>query len=138
MLARVADQGIQVRDLELWRYSRRQSNAGEVTKGRSPERCLPFPEHLVHLRSHPARSGRSRLKNGVSKVGEGDGALPQSPLGIKPLNVTAANGRPAAACPTVMVGDAPLENPAATYGRCGPTTFVRNGGDGYAMFKDCR
>jgi len=127
MLARVADQGIQVA-ISNSGGIRASIDAGEVTKGEVLT-VLPFQNTLSTFEVTGAVLVEA-LENGVSKVGEGDGRFPQV-AGIT-FDVTAAN-EAGSRVSNVMVGDAPLD-PAATYGVVS-NNFVRNGGDGYAMFK---
>jgi 5'-nucleotidase len=127
MLARVADQGIQVA-ISNSGGIRASIDAGEVTKGEVLT-VLPFQNTLSTFEV-TGTVLLEALENGVSKVGEGDGRFPQV-AGIT-FDVTAAN-EAGSRVSNVMVGDAPLD-PAATYGVVS-NNFVRNGGDGYAMFK---
>ena len=127
MLARVADQGIQVAIANSGGI-RASIDAGEVTKGEVLT-VLPFQNTLSTFQV-PGAVLLEALENGVSKVGEGDGRFPQV-AGITFAVDPAAE--PGSRVSDVMVGGAPLD-PAATYGVVS-NNFVRNGGDGYAMFR---
>ena len=71
------------------------------------------------------------LENGVSQVEEGAGRFPQ----VAGLTFTFdPSAEPGSRVSDVMVGGEPID-PAATYGVVS-NNYVRNGGDGYAMFKD--
>ena len=126
MLARVADQGIQVAIANSGGI-RASIDAGEVTKGEVLT-VLPFQNTLSTFQV-PGSVLLEALENGVSKVGEGDGRFPQV-AGITFTVDPAAE--PGSRVSDVMVAGAPLD-PAATYGVVS-NNFVRNGGDGYAMF----
>jgi 5'-nucleotidase len=70
------------------------------------------------------------LENGVSQHEEGSGRFPQVSGMSFVVDLAAA---PGARISDVMVGGMPID-PAATYGVVS-NNFVRNGGDGYDMFK---
>ena len=126
MLARVADQGIQVAIANSGGI-RASIDAGEVTKGEVLT-VLPFQNTLSTFQV-PGAVLVEALENGVSKVGEGDGRFPQ----VAGITFTVDSAAEAGSrVSDVMVGGEPLD-PAATYGVVS-NNFVRNGGDGYAMF----
>ena len=128
MLERVKDQGIQVA-IANGGGLRASIDAGEITKGEVLT-VLPFQNTLSTFQV----SGQTlidALENGVSQVEEGAGRFPQ----VAGLSFTAdLSKEPGSRITEVMVAGAPID-PAATYGVVS-NNYVRNGGDGYAMFKD--
>ncbi|MEM8582029.1 MAG: bifunctional metallophosphatase/5'-nucleotidase, partial [Pseudomonadota bacterium] len=130
MLARVADQGIQIA-FQNGGGLRASIDAGEITMGEVLT-VLPFQNTLSVFEA----SGQmliDALENGVSKVEEGAGRFPQV-AGMKFSWDPAAE--PGSRITEVMVamGDSfmPIEADK-TYGVV-TNNYVRNGGDGYAMF----
>ena len=71
------------------------------------------------------------LENGVGQIEEGAGRFPQVAGMTFTVNSTAPAGERVS---DVMVADAPLD-PAMVYAVVS-NNYVRNGGDGYAMFED--
>jgi 5'-nucleotidase len=127
MLARVKDQGIQVA-IQNGGGIRASIDAGEVTMGEVLT-VLPFQNTLSTFEV----TGEvlvAALENGVSQVEEGAGRFPQVAGMTYAFDGAAAAG---SRISDVMVGGAPID-PAATYGVVS-NNYVRNGGDGYDMFK---
>jgi 5'-nucleotidase / UDP-sugar diphosphatase len=133
MLDRVKDQGITIA-IENGGGLRASIDAGPVTMGEVLT-VLPFQNTLSTFQVTGATLVAA-LENGVSQVEEVAGRFPQ----VAGLQYTYDAKAPAGArVSDVMVlvgGDAwaPID-PAATYGVVS-NNYVRNGGDGYAMFKD--
>ena len=127
MLARVADQGIQVA-IQNGGGIRASIDAGEVTMGEVLT-VLPFQNTLSTFEVTGAVLVEA-LENGVSQVEEGAGRFPQVAGMTYAFDAAAAAG---ARVSDVMVGGAPIDL-AATYGVVS-NNYVRNGGDGYKMFK---
>ena len=127
MLARVADQGIQVA-IQNGGGIRASIDAGEVTMGEVLT-VLPFQNTLSTFEV----TGEvlvAALENGVSQVEEGAGRFPQ----VAGVTFAFDASQPAGArVSDVMVAGAPIDM-AATYGVVS-NNYVRNGGDGYDMFK---
>ncbi len=131
MLARVKDQGI---DIALMNSGgiRASIDAGEVTMGEVLT-VLPFQNTLSTFQV----SGQTiieALENGVSQVEEVKGRFPQV-AGLKySWDASVAPGEGRVQEVMVLDGDAftPID-PAKTYGVVS-NNFVRNGGDGFAMF----
>lgn len=132
MLARVKDQGIQIA-ITNGGGLRASIDAGPVTMGEVLT-VLPFQNTLSTFQV-TGEAIRAALENGVSQVEDGGGRFPQvagltftwdpaAPVGSRIVDIE------------VQEGDAfvPLD-PAKTYGVVS-NNFVRNGGDGYAMFRD--
>ena len=128
MLARVADQGIQVAIANSGGI-RASIDAGEVTKGEVLT-VLPFQNTLSTF-TISGEALMAALENGVSQIEEGSGRFPQ----VAGLTMTVdPAAEPGSRVSDVMVGGAPLDM-AANYGMVS-NNFVRNGGDGYSMFED--
>ena len=128
MLARVADQGIEVA-IQNGGGIRASIDAGEVTMGEVLT-VLPFQNTLSTFRVDGATL-LAALENGVSQVEEGAGRFPQ----VSGMSFAFDASQPAGSrVSDVMVGGAPLDE-AKTYGVVS-NNYVRNGGDGYAMFVD--
>jgi 5'-nucleotidase len=128
MLDRVKDQGIQIA-IQNGGGLRASIDAGEVTMGEVLT-VLPFQNTLSTFEVTGAQI-LAALENGVSQVEEGAGRFPQV-AGISfTVDLTQS---PGSRISNVMVGDAPLD-PEATYGAVS-NNYVRNGGDGYRMFRD--
>jgi 5'-nucleotidase len=131
MLDRVKDQGVQIA-IQNGGGIRASIDAGPVTMGEVLT-VLPFQNTLSTFEVTGATVLQA-LENGVSQVEEGAGRFPQV-AGLKYSFDAAA--APLARVSDVMVqeGDAfvPLD-PAKTY-KLVSNNYVRNGGDGYKMFK---
>jgi 5'-nucleotidase len=128
MLDRVADQGIQVA-LANSGGLRASIDAGEVTMGEVLT-VLPFQNTLSTFQVSGATLLEA-LENGVSQIEDGGGRFPQ----VAGMSFTVdPAAEPGSRVSEVMVDGAPL-NPEATYGVVS-NNFVRNGGDGYGMFRD--
>ncbi|MGG7643772.1 bifunctional metallophosphatase/5'-nucleotidase [Rhodovulum sp. YNF3179] len=132
MLERVRAQGIQIA-IQNGGGLRASIDAGDVTMGEVLT-VLPFQNTLSTFQVS-GQAIRDALENGVSQVEDGAGRFPQV-AGLK------FSWDPSAEAGTrvreVMVRDAGswvALDPAATYGVVS-NNYVRNGGDGYAMFRD--
>ena len=128
MLDRVKDQGVQIA-IQNGGGLRASIDAGEVTMGEVLT-VLPFQNTLSTFEVTGAQI-LAALENGVSQVEEGAGRFPQVAGMSFTVDLTQA---PGSRISNVMVGDAPLD-PEATYGAVS-NNYVRNGGDGYRMFRD--
>ncbi|MFD1341364.1 bifunctional metallophosphatase/5'-nucleotidase [Litorisediminicola beolgyonensis] len=128
MLARVADQGIQVA-IQNGGGIRSSIDAGEVTMGEVLT-VLPFQNTLSTFQVTGAVLLEA-LENGASQIEEGAGRFAQV-AGLTYTIDTAAE--PGSRVSEVMVNGEPLD-PEATYGVVS-NNYVRNGGDGYKMFVD--
>ncbi|TMM55362.1 bifunctional metallophosphatase/5'-nucleotidase [Sulfitobacter sabulilitoris] len=127
MLARVADQGIQVA-IQNGGGIRASIDAGEVTMGEVLT-VLPFQNTLSTFQVSGATLVEA-LENGVSQIEEGAGRFPQ----VAGMSYAFDAAQPVGSrVSDVMVGGAPIDM-AAIYGVVS-NNYVRNGGDGYAMFK---
>ncbi|MFS4582986.1 bifunctional metallophosphatase/5'-nucleotidase [Phaeobacter sp. C3_T13_0] len=128
MLARVADQGIQVA-IQNGGGIRASIDAGEVTMGEVLT-VLPFQNTLSTFEVSGATLVAA-LENGVSKLEEGAGRFPQ----VAGMTYTLDASQPAGSrISDVMVAGAPIEMDTV-YGVVS-NNYVRNGGDGYKMFRD--
>ncbi|MFT7106204.1 MAG: 5'-nucleotidase [Yoonia sp.] len=127
MLARVADQGIQIA-FQNSGGIRASIDAGEVTMGEVLT-VLPF-QNTLSTYQVTGETMVAALENGVSQHEEGSGRFPQVAGMSFAVDLSAA---PGARITDVMIGGMPID-PAATYGVVS-NNFVRNGGDGYDMFK---
>ena len=127
MLERVADQGIQIA-FQNSGGIRASIDAGEVTMGEVLT-VLPF-QNTLSTYQVTGETMVAALENGVSQHEEGSGRFPQVSGMSFVVDLAAA---PGARISDVMVGGMPID-PAATYGVVS-NNFVRNGGDGYDMFK---
>ena len=128
MLDRVADQGIQIA-IQNGGGIRASIDAGEVTMG-EVFTVLPFQNTLSTFEATGATIVEA-LENGVSEIEEGAGRFPQ----VAGLSYAFdASAEPGSRVSDVMVGGEPID-PEATYGVVS-NNYVRNGGDGYAMFVD--
>ena len=127
MLARVKDQGIDIA-IQNSGGIRASIEAGEVTMGEVLT-VLPFQNTLSTFQVTGAVLLEA-LENGVSQVEEGAGRFPQV-AGM----TYAFDGKLEAGSriSDVTVGGAPLDMDKV-YGVVS-NNYVRNGGDGYAMFK---
>lgn len=132
MLDRVKHQGITIA-LENGGGLRASIEAGEVTMG-DVVAVLPFQNTLSTFQVTGAKIVEA-LENGVSDVENGAGRFPQvsgmkytvtlsAPVGSRISDVLVAEG-----------DDFVPIDPAATYGVVS-NNYLRNGGDGYAMFID--
>ena len=126
MLARVKDQGIDIA-IQNGGGIRASIDAGEVTMGEVLT-VLPFQNTLSTFQV----SGQAMidaLENGVSQIEEVKGRFPQ----VAGMSFAFDAAQPEGArISDVMVGGAPID-PAKMYGVVS-NNYVRNGGDGYAMF----
>ena len=128
MLARVADQGVQVA-IQNGGGIRASIDAGEVTMGEVLT-VLPFQNTLSTFEI-TGETLKAALENGVSQIEEGAGRFPQ----VAGMTYSFDASKPAGErIGDVTVGGAPLD-PAATY-LAVSNNYVRNGGDGYEMFED--
>lgn len=128
MLDRVKDQGIDVAIANSGGL-RSSIDAGEVTMGEVLT-VLPFQNTLSTFQITGATLVEA-LENGVSQIEEGAGRFPQ----VAGMTFTVdASAEPGSRISEVMVGGAPVEMDKV-YGAVS-NNYVRNGGDGYAMFKD--
>ncbi|KAA2313957.1 multifunctional 2',3'-cyclic-nucleotide 2'-phosphodiesterase/5'-nucleotidase/3'-nucleotidase [Pseudooceanicola sediminis] len=132
MLARVADQGVTVA-ITNGGGLRASIDAGEVTMGEVLT-VLPFQNTLATFETTGANLVAA-LENGVSQLEEGAGRFPQV-AGLKFTFDKAADAGTRISDVMVVDGEgwAPID-PEATY-LAVTNNYVRNGGDGYAMFKD--
>ena len=128
MLARVKDQGIDVAIANSGGI-RASIDAGEVTKGEVLT-VLPFQNTLSTFQV-TGEALLAALENGVSQIEEGAGRFPQ--VAGMSFAVDAA-AEPGSRVSDVMIGGDPIDL-AKTYGVVS-NNYVRNGGDGYEMFKD--
>lgn len=128
MLDRVKDQGIDVA-IQNGGGIRASIDAGEITMGEVLT-VLPFQNTLSTFQVTGAVL-KDALENGVSQIEDGAGRFPQ----VAGMSYAFDVSKPAGArVSEVMVGGAPLDM-AKVYGVVS-NNYVRNGGDGYAMFKD--
>jgi len=128
MLDRVADQGIQIAIANSGGI-RASIDEGDVTMGEVLT-VLPFQNTLSTFYVS-GETVVAALENGVSQIEEGAGRFPQV-AGIT-FTVDAA-AEAGSRVSDVMVAGEPIDL-TATYGLVS-NNYVRNGGDGYAMFKD--
>ncbi len=128
MLDRVKDQGIQIA-IQNGGGLRASIDAGEVTMGEVLT-VLPFQNTLSTFEV-TGEAIVAALENGVGQIEEGAGRFPQ--VAGMTFTVDAA-AEPGARVSDVMVGGEPIDL-SATYGVVS-NNYVRNGGDGYAMFED--
>ncbi|MDA7428060.1 bifunctional metallophosphatase/5'-nucleotidase [Primorskyibacter aestuariivivens] len=128
MLARVRDQGIEVA-IANGGGLRASIDAGDVTMGEVLT-VLPFQNTLATFQV-TGETLVAALENGVSEIEEGGGRFPQV-AGMSFVVDPAAE--PGSRVSGVMVGGAPVEMDRV-YGVVS-NNFVRNGGDGYKMFRD--
>ncbi|MBM1310457.1 5'-nucleotidase C-terminal domain-containing protein [Sulfitobacter mediterraneus] len=127
MLARVKDQGIDVA-IQNGGGIRASIEAGEVTMGEVLT-VLPFQNTLSTFQVSGATLVEA-LENGVSQVEEGAGRFPQVAGMTYAFDGKAEAG---SRISDVMVGGAPIDM-GKVYGVVS-NNYVRNGGDGYKMFK---
>lgn len=132
MLDRVKDQGVQIA-IANGGGLRSSIDAGEVTMGEVLT-VLPFQNTLSTFQVTGA-TVVAALENGVSEVTEGAGRFPQ----VAGLKYTFdASKDPGSRISDVMVaeGDGFVAIDAAKVYGLVSNNYVRNGGDGYKMFKD--
>ncbi len=128
MLDRVSGQGVQVA-IQNGGGLRSSIDAGEVTMGEVLS-VLPFQNTLSTFEV-TGEAIVAALENGVGQMEEGAGRFPQ----VAGMSYTVDPAAEAGSrISDVMVGGEPIDL-AATYGAV-TNNYVRNGGDGYAMFKD--
>ena len=128
MLARVADQGVQIA-IQNGGGLRASIDAGEITMGEVLT-VLPFQNTLSTFEV-TGQQIVDALENGVGQVEDGAGRFPQ----VAGMTFTVdLSMDPGSRVSNVMVGGAAIDL-AATYGAVS-NNYVRNGGDGYSMFED--
>ena len=127
MLARVADQGVSVA-IQNGGGIRASIDVGQVTMG-DVLTVLPFQNMLSTFEVTGAVLVEA-LENGVSQVEEGAGRFLQVAGMTFAFDAAAPAGSRVS---DVMIGGAPVDMEKA-YGVVS-NNYVRNGGDGYAMFK---
>ncbi len=128
MLDRVKDQGVEIAIANSGGI-RASIDAGEVTMGEVLT-VLPFQNTLSTFRISGATLVAA-LENGVSQVEEVKGRFPQVAGVSFTFNASAEVG---SRISNVMVGGAAVDL-AKMYGAVS-NNYVRNGGDGYKMFRD--
>jgi 5'-nucleotidase len=128
MLDRVAGQGVQIA-IQNGGGIRASIDAGPVTMGEVLT-VLPFQNTLSTFEV-TGETIVAALENGVSQMEEGAGRFPQVAGITFTVDPSAEAG---SRISDVMVGGAPIDM-GATYGVVS-NNYVRNGGDGYAMFRD--
>ncbi len=130
MLERVKDQGIDVA-IQNGGGIRASIDAGPITMGEVLT-VLPFQNTLSTFEV-TGEVLKAALENGVSQIEEGAGRFPQ----VAGMSYTFDPKAEAGSRITeVMVGGAPLDM-AKVYGVVS-NNYVRNGGDGYKMFRDAQ
>ncbi|MDW3182396.1 bifunctional metallophosphatase/5'-nucleotidase [Roseobacter sp.] len=128
MLDRVKDQGVEIA-IQNGGGIRASIDAGKVTMGEVLT-VLPFQNTLSTFDVTGAKIIEA-LENGVSQHEEGAGRFPQ----VAGMSYAFDVAQPAGSrISDVMVGGAPID-PAKVYSVVS-NNYVRNGGDGYDMFKD--
>ncbi|WP_299698752.1 bifunctional UDP-sugar hydrolase/5'-nucleotidase [uncultured Tateyamaria sp.] len=128
MLDRVKDQGIEIA-IQNGGGIRASIDAGEVTMGEVLT-VLPFQNTLSTFQVSGAAIVAA-LENGVGQIEDGAGRFPQVAGMSYAFDVAKPAGERVS---DVMVGDAPIDMDKL-YGVVS-NNYVRNGGDGYAMFVD--
>ncbi|MFK7745756.1 MAG: bifunctional UDP-sugar hydrolase/5'-nucleotidase [Roseobacter sp.] len=130
MLARVKDQGISIA-IQNGGGIRASIDAGDVTMGEVLT-VLPFQNTLSTFQVTGATIVAA-LENGVSQHEEGAGRFPQ----VAGMSFVFDVAQPAGSrISDVMVGGAPIDADKL-YGVVS-NNYLRNGGDGYEMFKDAQ
>ncbi|MGR3636207.1 MAG: bifunctional metallophosphatase/5'-nucleotidase [Shimia sp.] len=130
MLDRVKDQGVEIA-IQNGGGIRASIDAGEVTMGEVLT-VLPFQNTLSTFQV-TGETIVSALENGVSQYEDGAGRFPQ----VAGMTYAFDISRPVGSrISDVMVGDAPIEL-GKLYGVVS-NNYVRNGGDGYKMFRDAQ
>jgi len=127
MLDRVKDQGVEIA-IQNGGGIRASIDAGPITMGEVLT-VLPFQNTLSTFQVDGA-TVVSALENGVSQYEEGAGRFAQVAGMTYTIDPAAEVG---SRISNVMVGGAPIDM-AKVYGVVS-NNYVRNGGDGYAMFK---
>ena len=128
MLDRVKDQGVEIA-IQNGGGIRASIDAGPVTMGEVLT-VLPFQNTLSTFQVTGA-TVLAALENGVSQIEEGAGRFPQ----VAGMSFAFDASRPAGErISDVMVGGAPLDM-GKLYGVVS-NNYVRNGGDGYAVFRE--
>ena len=130
MLARVRDKGIQIA-LQNGGGIRASIDSGEITMGEVLT-VLPFQNTLSTFFVSGAVIVEA-LENGVSQMEKGGGRFPQVAGMSFSVRPSAAEGERIS---DVKVGGEPIDL-KKIYGVVS-NNFVRNGGDGYKMFKDAQ
>ncbi|WP_227267756.1 bifunctional metallophosphatase/5'-nucleotidase [Roseobacter weihaiensis] len=130
MLARVKDQGIDVA-IQNGGGIRASIDAGEVTMGEVLT-VLPFQNTLSTFQV-TGDTIVAALENGVSQHEEEAGRFPQVAGMSYAFDITQPAG---SRISDVMIGGAPIEMDKL-YGVVS-NNYIRNGGDGYDMFKDAQ
>ncbi|MCT4610488.1 MAG: 5'-nucleotidase C-terminal domain-containing protein [Pelagimonas sp.] len=130
MLDRVKDQGVEIA-IQNGGGLRASIDAGEVTMGEVLT-VLPFQNTLSTFEVTGATIVAA-LENGVSKIEEGAGRFPQVAGMTFTVDPAAEAGSRVS---DVMVGGAPIDL-EKVYGVVS-NNYVRNGGDGYKMFRDAQ
>ena len=126
MLARVKDQGIEIA-IQNGGGIRASIDSGEITMGEVLT-VLPFQNTLSTFQV-TGQTMIEALENGVSQIEEVKGRFPQ----VAGMSFTLDASKPVGErISDVMVGGAPID-PDKLYGVVS-NNYVRNGGDGYAMF----
>lgn len=128
MLDRVKDQGVEIA-ITNGGGLRASIDAGEVTMGEVLT-VLPFQNTLSTFQVSGATVVEA-LENGVSQMEEGGGRFPQVAGMSYTVDPSAEAG---SRISEVMVGGEPIDT-EKMYGVVS-NNYVRNGGDGYAMFVD--
>lgn len=128
MLDRAKEQGIEIA-IQNGGGLRASIDAGKVTMGEVLS-VLPFQNTLSTFQV-TGETIVAALENGVSQVEDGAGRFPQVAGMSFTVDLTA---EPGSRIMDVMVGDAPIDM-AKVYGVVS-NNYVRNGGDGYKMFRD--
>lgn len=128
MLARVADQGIDIAIANSGGL-RASIDSGDVTMGEVLT-VLPFQNTLSTFQIKGSTLVAA-LENGVSQIEEVKGRFPQVAGMTFTVDVSAEVG---SRISDVMVGGAPVDLDKV-YGAVS-NNYVRNGGDGYKMFRD--
>ena len=128
MLDRVADQGVEIA-FQNGGGLRATIDAGEISMGEVLT-VLPFQNTLSTFQV-PGAAILAALENGVGQIEDGAGRFPQVAGMSYAFDVSKPAGERVS---DVMVGGAPIEMDKV-YGVVS-NNYVRNGGDGYAMFVD--
>ncbi|WP_299375806.1 5'-nucleotidase C-terminal domain-containing protein [uncultured Tateyamaria sp.] len=128
MLDRVKDQGIEIA-IQNGGGIRASIDAGEITMGEVLT-VLPFQNTLSTFQV-PGSAIVAALENGVGQIEDGAGRFPQVAGMSYAFDVSKLAGERVS---DVMVGGAPIDMDKV-YGVVS-NNYVRNGGDGYAMFVD--
>ncbi|MBO9403245.1 5'-nucleotidase C-terminal domain-containing protein [Shimia sp. R9_3] len=128
MLDRVKDQGVEIA-IQNGGGLRASIDAGEVTMGEVLT-VLPFQNTLSTFQV-TGETIVAALENGVSQIEDGAGRFPQVAGMTFSFDAAADAG---SRISDVMVGGAPIDL-AKVYGVVS-NNYVRNGGDGYKMFRD--